>query len=356
MKIKIEVSLVRFFIVLFWILVIGIFLIIPNLTNLYLKKGRSLTIFTWALLLDPIYLKKFEQETGIKLYISYFDSGPALLNKIAATKGYGYDILFPDDRSLQVLIQEGYLKKIDRNKILFWENLVPNLLGTYADPTNDYSIPYYWGIYGIGYNESFFANKAIIPSWEMLFNNKYCTHTKICMTDEPREAILMAAQYLFGSIEALKSLNARLQVKHLLIEQKKNVEVYTSLRADSLLQSKSCALAAIMSPDVWRLAKDHPQIKMLVPQEGSFKVIDSVALPKTTHKDDLIYTFLNFLFTHSVMQHHVELFGFCSPLKTITVQGQEQFCPVHDGSNIQFFKNIISDEDINQMWIEILAA
>ncbi len=51
-------------------------------------------------------LKNFEKETGIKLYITYFENGPALLSKVVATKGSGYDMIIPDDHSLELLIQQ----------------------------------------------------------------------------------------------------------------------------------------------------------------------------------------------------------------------------------------------------------
>ena len=346
--------IVRFLIFCFWILVIGLFLLIPTVAN-HFKQEKSLTIFTWPLLIDPIYLKKFEQETGIKLYISYFDNSAALLNKMIATNGRGYDLVIPDDRSLELLIAHGLIKKIDHSKLDFWAKLNPVLLGNYADRANEYSIPYYWGVYGIGYDQNLIKGE-ITPSWEILFNPTLCVNTRLCMTDEPREAIMIAAQYLFGSIEALKDKAAQEQVKQLLIAQKKYVEVYTISRSDSLLQSKSCGFAAIMSPDLWRLSREFPHIKMVIPAPSSFAIIDSFALCAATRKQDLIYTFLNYLYRPEVLTHHMQNFGFCSPLEHTFLPGQEEFCPMDRFASFEFFRNIISDDEINQIWIEVLAA
>ena len=328
---------------------------LPTITR-RLKHERSLTIFSWPLLLDPIYLKQFEQETGIKLYITYFENGPALLSKVAATQGSGYDIIIPDDHSLELLIQQKLVKKIDHSRLTFWQDLNPILLNMYADPANEYSIPYYWGVYGIGYDRDLFKNGPPRAKWSTLFDSKICPATRVCMTDDPREAILLTAQYLFGSIDALKDKDAREQVKNALIKQKKQVEVYTISRSDNLLQSKSCGLAAIMSPEVARLHKEHPNITMVIPEEGSFVVIDSMAITASTKKDEMIYQFLNYLFRKEVVAHHVESFGYCSPLTTVVSLEQTEFCPLDRFKSFDFFRNVISDDEINALWIEVLAA
>lgn len=354
MRIPFVLVSVRAAILLFWIAIIGLFLMIPSLTTFF-KSERSLTIFSWPLLLDPIYLKQFEKETGIKLYITYFENGPALLSKVSSTNGKGYDIIIPDDHSLELLIQQGLVKKIDRSRLPFWNDLNPILLNTYADPLNEYSMPYYWGVYGVGYDKEVFAQLPF-SSWKLLFDAKLCAQTRVCMTDEPREAILLAAKYLFGTIDALKDPAAREHVKQLLIKQKKHVEVYSISRSDNLLQGKSCGLAAIMSPEVSRLQRDHPHIDMVIPEEGSFVVIDSMAIPSATTKDEMIYQFLNYLYRAEVVKHHVASFGYCSPLTTVETLESETFCPVAQFASFDFFRAVISDDEINALWIDVLAA
>lgn len=355
MRIPLISSLARLGIFFFWAITIALFLMLPTLLQPF-KQKRSLTIFSWPLLLDPVYLKQFEQETGIKIYITYFENGPALLSKVAATHGTGYDIIIPDDHSLELLIQQKLVKKIDHARLNFWNELNPALLNIYADPNNEYSIPYYWGVYGIGYDQDLFKNGPPPAHWSTLFDPKICPESRICMTDDPREAILLTAQYLFGSIDALKNKEAREHVKNSLIRQKKQVEVYTTSRSDNLLQSKSCGLAAIMSPDIWRLHKEHPNISMVIPEEGSFVVVDSIALPATTEKDEMIYQFLNFLFKKEVVAHHIETFGYCSPLTDLMPSDQATFCPIERFKTFDFFRNVISDDEINALWIEVLAA
>jgi spermidine/putrescine transport system substrate-binding protein len=350
MKIAMVSWAMRTLIVIWWSAVIALFLILPSLIN-YVLPDRSITIFTWPLLLDPLYLKNFERETGIKVHIAYFENGAGLLSKLLTTHGKGYDLIIPDDHSLEVLMNKGLVKKLDKEKLPFLDQIEPALQNHYYDPANEYSIPYYWGVYGIGYNVKKIPELSD-TSWQPLFDEELIARNRVCISDDPREAIMIAALYLFGNLEALRDKENQKKVVQLLIDQKKYVEVYTSSRADSLLQNQSCALASIMSPEFLRLA-DTSHIKMAVPQKDAVIVVDSIAIPKETKKDDLVYQFLNYLYRPEVVAHHVKSFGYCSPLKG---SDSSYFCPLDRFNDFHFFKEILSDELINELWVEVLAA
>ena len=167
-----------------------------------------------------------------------------------------------------------------------------------------------------------------------MFDKNIIADNRVCISDDPREAIMIAALYLFGNIEALLDQKNQEKVVQLLIDQKKYVEVYTSSRADSLLQNQSCGLASIMSPEFLRLGADNNTIKMVVPQKDAIVVVDSIVIPKETQKDDLVYQFLNYLYKPEVVEHHVKSFGYCSPLKG---NAATYFCPLDRFNDFQLF-------------------
>ena len=77
---------------------------------------------------------------------------------------------------------------------------------------------------------------------------------------------------------------------------------------------------------------------------------------KTTQKDEMIYQFLNFLYQENAIQHHANFMDFARPLSSIIVPDQEKFCPTKHDKKFDFFRNVISDELINEIWIEVLAS
>lgn len=345
---------VRALIIIFWLGALAAFLYAPALMRL-LHTERSITIFTWPSILDPQYLKSFEKETGIKLYISYYESNQELFSKVQASQGTGYDIIMPSDYTVEQFVQDGLLKKIDRSRLHFYDQLNPHLLGHYFDPKNDYSLPFFWGVYGIGVNKKYFGGQMPPATWGLIFDRNL-TPGSIGMTDESREAILLAAFYLFGSMDIAHDPVKIAQVKQLLFDQKKWVEAYTESRSEYLLLSQSCPLVVALSPDVYKVRADHPYVDFIIPKEGSFVFIDSIVIPATTQKDDLIYEFINYLYRPEVLDHHRSKFGFCSPVYEEEQKMPENFCPTADQFvNLHFFKNVVPQHIVNDIWVGLMS-
>lgn len=344
----------RSVLVLFWIVTLFGFLFLP-LFSRWLLPERSLTIFTWPTTLDIQYLRKFEKQTGIKLYVSYYESNQELFSKLRMTKGEGYDLIMPSDYTIELLIKENLLKKIDKSKLTFLDRLDPRLLNLYYDPSSSYSLPFFWGTYGLGINKDYFGAEQPPATWGLIFD-KSLAPSAIGMTDEPREAIMLAAQYLFGSIDVLKDRSKIEQIKKLLFQQKEWVYVYTESRSEDLLLSRSCPVIVALSADISKIIKNHDHIGFIMPKEGIFGFIDAFVIPKTTNKDDMIYQFINFLYQPEVVLHHVKKYGFCSPVTDIQNDEVGSICP-NDAQfkKLDFFRNIVPEELLNEIWIELMA-
>jgi spermidine/putrescine transport system substrate-binding protein len=111
-------GIIRTSIVLFWMIIIFLVYQLPNYVSPFAEQ-KTLYIATWPLLLDAQKLVEFEQKTGIKLKITYFESSEELLSKVQATEGAGYDIIFPSDYTVASFIKQGLLQKLDKSKLNF---------------------------------------------------------------------------------------------------------------------------------------------------------------------------------------------------------------------------------------------
>ncbi len=347
-KTQVITSLVRIGIVVFWFLCLLVFLYAPALLRMF-HQERSLTIFTWPTILDPQYLQKFEKETGIKLYITYYESNQELFSKLQAGSATGYDIILPSDFTVKLMIQEGLIKKIDHSRLGFFSSLNKNLVDRYFDPGNQYSLPFFWGVYGIGINKNYFTGGMPQAHWQLLFNaakNGY----RVGMTDEAREAILLAAFYLFGTIDIEWSRENTDKIIALLTEQKKSVEAYTESRSEYLLTSEAAPVVFALSTDIYKAQHEFPYLDFLLPHEGSFIFIDSLVIPKNTVKDDMIYQFINYLYAADSIEHHTGLYGFCSPLET----SENKYCS-YQFDKLHFFENVVPQELVNEIWITVMS-
>lgn len=339
---------------IFWLLIIVVFLFVPSFIH-RIYPEKSITILTWPAFLDAQYLQQFERETGIKVHLRYVESNEELYVKLKETKGEGYDLIMPSDYMIEMLKNEQILKKIDTNKLSFMDKIHPHLLHNYYDPSNEYSIPFFWSMYGIAYNKDYFKNKNPDPSWSLIFDHaKAPTH--ICMIDGTRELVQIAAQYLFGGKITQLTDNQIHQVKKLLVDQKKIVELYTEDRANFLLASKTSPLAVSIGAVVARIMRTFKNINFVIPQEGSFLNVDAFVIPKNTHKDEWIYLFLNYLYREEVLEHHITKYAYFSPLKGI--EASDSPVPMPSDAQIRkadFFRNLLPRASLSDIWIAIKA-
>lgn len=337
--------------VAFWVIVIFSFYYFSQYVIPF-NANRTLYIAAWPLSLDTQYFIEFEKKTGIKIKVTYVETSEELLSKMQMTGGVGYDIIFPSDYTLQSLISQGLLQKIDKSKLTFWGTLDKRLLDHYFDPENRYSIPFYWAAYGIGINKKLFGENPP-KTYGLLFDALYNPH-RIIMTNSAREAILTAGLYLFRSIDQLNKTEYQHKIRDLLIKQKKWVDIYTEERVDELLASETNMIAFGLSPDITRARRKNKDIFFMIPDEGSFIVMDSIALPVHSKNTDLAYTFLNYLYQPDVINHHIALYNMCSPIVSAGVVSECTVTP-QDFKKLHFLIDIISETGLNNIWIDLLA-
>ena len=354
---------IRVFFIVCWVLVLGLFLWLPTLSSWFWQEERVINLFTWAATIDPQIIKDFEKETGIRVNIIYFESNEELFVKLFTTKGKGYDLIMPSDYLMEKLIKYKLVKSLDKSKLNFWDELNPRLLDHYFDPGNVYSIPYFWSIYGLGIDKKFFNNKQPPSSWDLLFTYPIGKN-KVAMLNVAREAMLITAQYLYKSIESINK-NRIKEIKNTLIEQRKRVEAYVDadIRSNYLLASQTCPIVVSASPYIAQLMRDDENIDFLIPQEGSFILIDNLVISAASKKEDMVYEFINYLYQPEVVKHHYQNYPFLPVTKNLKELMEENNEPsaiikAHFDESLQlsFFKNVIPETIANDVWIAIKTS
>jgi spermidine/putrescine transport system substrate-binding protein len=330
------------------------FLNIPIFVD-YFRKQRSINVLAWPNVIDAEYFAEFEKKTGIKIYLTYFDSYEELVIKLRAGGG-DYDLVMASDYAVNILMNDDLVKKINREKINFWNNLYKPLLGLYYDPKNEYTIPFAWEIYGIGVNKDAFKGTIPQASWALLFDDKIAP-SRLGMLDDAREVVSIAALYLFGRKKKELSASDLAHVKKLLLAQKKNVAMYTDLRTDYILLSGTVPVTMGISSNIYNAMRHHQNIHFLIPKEGSFILIDLWVLPKTTSKEDLVYEFLNYLYQPDILQKYADRYNFF-PVRDEVTSNDNRFFLAPTAtlfSSLQFFNYVIPEQPLRELWIALKA-
>lgn len=313
---------------------------------------------TWADLLDQDLIEQFEQETGIKVHLSYFESNEELYARFKATDGKGHDLIVPSDFMVQTLINDGLLKPIDTSKLTFMSRLDKRLLNLYHDPGNKYSVPYYWAVYGISYNNRIFK-QGLSASWSPVFD---CSlNVSVVLPETARETISIALLHLYGSLDNLNEKKLK-SVQELLLNQKQCVGAYSETRADYLLITQEFPMAVIPSAIIWRTLHQYPYLEFMVPKEGTFVMIDNFALPKHAQHEDLVYEFLNFMYRPDNIRLTFEQRRFLpATIELIPLLEENDAAPsiikAHrsDPTNWHFFKNIPEQALMEEVWVALKA-
>ena len=114
--------------------------------------GQTLRIYMPGEYVGEEIFPEFEAQTGAVVVVENFDSNEQMYIKVA--NGESYDILIPSDYMIQRLIQEGYLQKLDPEKLTCMEDLLDAVKNQPYDALNEYSVSYFWGTVGIVYDKT----------------------------------------------------------------------------------------------------------------------------------------------------------------------------------------------------------
>jgi spermidine/putrescine transport system substrate-binding protein len=111
------------------------------------QLADEIFLYNWVEYIDPDIYTQFEEECGVTVTETNFDSNETLLATLQAG-GADYDIVVPSDYMVQIMIDEGMLMELDWNVITNIQHMDPLNVNQYFDPEQRYVVPYFWGTSG----------------------------------------------------------------------------------------------------------------------------------------------------------------------------------------------------------------
>ncbi len=328
----------------------------------YFLEERSICLYIWAEKIDESILQDFYDETGIKVYVKYYESNEELLTKLMIAPQADCDVMLPTGYIIPALVKANLLKKIDLQKCPFVSRIYPEMMNHYYDVHNEYSLPLYWDIQGFGYDKSYFPN-GIDASWRTVFSKEYVPCPQILMVDDSRESVCTTMLYFGWEKKSALTDQEVEQIKQLLIAQKEWVGAYTDFQQGYYLQSQAYPLAVSQREYIAREMMDNKNIAFVLPKEGTFLTIDTVAICSATKKEDMVYEFLNFLYRHEISLRNVTMCGNLSAIKDVLDATPQDIIGIEDIKPGQKlfkkclnFENILTQEQMNDLWISFKAS
>lgn len=272
-------------------------------------KTPEVRLFTWDSYDDPAVFADFEKAHGVRVVVDRFASNEELLAKLMGGSG-GYDVVVPSDYMVSVMARQGILEELDLSRVPNLSHIDARFRRLYYDPENRHSVPYLWGISGIGYDS---AKVSPAPAgWDALFDPRH--KGRISMMNDQREVFAMALQRL-GRDPNSPDPTALEDAKAMLLEQKALVKTYNSESIPMLLISGEVLVAHSWAGEVRRAAQEKPDIKFVVPKEGGFIFQDNLCVPKSAPNKDAAMKLIDFLLKPENAARISQKTGFGTPNK-----------------------------------------
>lgn len=273
------------------------------------SSAEVLNIYNVGDYIDEDLIPKFEKETGIKVVYEKYDTNEIMYQKIKSG-GSKYDLIFPSDYMIEKMIKEDLLQKIDYSNIPNYKNIDEKFKNPSYDPKDEYSVPYFWGTFGIMYNKTMVSDP--IDSWDILWNEKY--KQQILMLDSVRDTIGIALMKLGYSQNSINEAELQ-KAKEELIKQRPLVLAYGNDDIKDRLLGGEGAMGIVYSGDAITLMDEDENLDYAIPKTGTNKWIDAMCIPYNAENKKEAEMFINFMLDAQNAKQNIDYINYSTPNK-----------------------------------------
>lgn len=261
--------------------------------------GNSLVFDNWTAYIDDETVANFIAATGIDMeYLETYNDNNEYFAKVQPVLSKGNkidaDILAPTSWMAARYVSLGWAQKLPLSSIPNKANLRSDLVGPNWDPNGEYSLPWQTGTAGIAYNIS--ATGREVRSVADLFAPEF--KGRVGMLSEMRDTIglilmgegidpstLTSYDDAAPAFEKLAKANADGQIRQ-----------FTGNDYMDDLDRGDFAVCVAWSGDVIQLAKDNPDVRFVIPEEGGTSWYDSMIWVTGSENSDAVAQWMNYVY------------------------------------------------------------
>ena len=320
------------------------------------KTGRVVNILNWSSYIPDSVIRDFEKESGIEVNYSTYSSNEECLAKVSSAKEGTYDLIFPSDYMIEIMINRKMLEPLHWDELENIDNLDPFYLNQSFDSGNGYSLPFVMASTVIAVNRDHITDS--ITSYQDLLNEKY--RNNITLIDDERIIIGMAL--LANGYDMNTTNEVELEIaKEWLLQLKPNIKAFDSDSPKNFLITGESDIAVLWNAEAALAYQENNNIEFIYPKEGSALSMDNFAIPKGAKHQEEAYEFIDYILKADVMKKIIESY----PYKNVNQETQKLLGDDYlqnDASNIPnkvidngiFVKNIGSSiKQYDKLWAEI---
>ena len=100
------------------------------------NNKKQVNILNWSSYIPSEVILEFEKETGIDVNYGTYSSNEELLAKVSVAKTGTYDLIFPSDYMVEIMISRGLIQEMDKTRLENTDNLNLSFLNKEYDIGN----------------------------------------------------------------------------------------------------------------------------------------------------------------------------------------------------------------------------
>ncbi len=266
------------------------------------ETDGDLSFYNWTEYIDPDLVTQFEEEYGINVEYTEYESNEAMLAQVEAG-GAVYDLVVPSDYMVHSMRVEGLLVPLNYDAIPNMANVADLFINPAFDPDNVYSVPYQWGTTGIAMSWDTLDALGGEATWAVIFDPEVSAPYagRISMLDDAPEAITAALKYLgYSVVDVVENSNedAVREAADLVAATKDRLQKFDSVNFGDDLVNGEVDVAhgwsggfflSFDEADAWE------EYGYFIPKEGGVVWTDNLSVPVTAEHPCSAHAMINFL-------------------------------------------------------------
>ncbi len=317
------------------------------------EDNGDMVLYTWEGMFPDEVLDAFEEETGIHIIYSNFDTDETMLEKLGQTDGGDYDLVIADDYIIESTIQEGLAQKLDKDKIENFDNINPLYQGQFYDPDDEYTVPYGAGIPLIVYDPD--AVDIEINGYNDLWDESL------------KDSVALTANYRVINGITLLSMGESMNTEDIsiieeagekLLDLAPNIRLIKDDNTQDALLNGEASVAFLYTSQVTNVLEENPDLAVVYPEEGLGFGIMAGFIPSNAPNPDAAHQFLNYILEPQVSADCFNWLGYYCTTEAADDLVMEELVVPDSVTKGEIIQNVSEEADTayNKNWTEFKAA
>lgn len=269
--------------------------------------STQLNLFVWTEYIPQDTIDCFEEVYGVRVNKDEYSSNEEMYAKLSAG-GANYDLVQPTDYIVGLMIRQGLLQELEKDRLPIMDNFDPNYLDLSFDPGNKYTLPYQAGTDAIVVNID--AVETLPQSFADLWNPEYAG--RMVMIDDSR-AIIGATLLTLGYDVNTQDPAQLEEAKVKLAELARGVKLFDSDSPKTALIAGDVDLGIVWTGEAAIAEREVPAVEYIYPTEGPILWQDTYAIPRDAPNLDAAYAWLNYSMQGDLFWQMLDEFPYTNP-------------------------------------------